>query len=132
MPAGPRKSGEGVEDEEQGIVSAESTPAGCVMACHGCLPVCPNFVLGPMPTGCFNSTLVVCTGLSAICARLTALMQWWVWLPYASTGLCAPEWHTSLKSVVGHVQVSPAVKTKTRNLTAGEPLCASPCWLQAS
>ena len=43
VPAGPRKSGEGVEDEEQGIVSAEATPAGCVTACHNCLPVCHSW-----------------------------------------------------------------------------------------
>ena len=96
MPAGPRKSGEGVEDEEQGIVSAESTPAGCVTTCHDCLPVCSCSGLGLMPTACFILMLIVCTELSALCARLAVLMQWWVWLPRASTGLCTPEWHTSL------------------------------------
>lgn len=29
MDAGPRRTGEGVEDEEQGIISAESAASGC-------------------------------------------------------------------------------------------------------
>lgn len=32
--AGPRKPGEGIQDEEQGIVSAEATPSGCDLFLH--------------------------------------------------------------------------------------------------
>ena len=48
--------------------------------------------------------------LVSIACMTNCLMRWWVWLPQASTGLCTSDWQTSLKSVVGHVQVSLSIK----------------------
>ena len=44
--AGPRKSGQGVEDEEQGIISAEQTPSR-----YG--------AFGPFPTICHSLQLII-------------------------------------------------------------------------
>ncbi|KAK9831875.1 hypothetical protein WJX81_004387 [Elliptochloris bilobata] len=45
QPSGPRRPGEGTEDEEQGVVSAEETATGGVMMCITLLA--SGFIIGP-------------------------------------------------------------------------------------
>ena len=79
-----------MEDEEQGIVSAEATPAGCVTACHDCLPVWSQMALGLIRTGCFRATLnclhwvvstLCATGCLDAVVALAGLCQHWALHP---------------------------------------------------